>query len=101
MVRAHHTWLAYWQTRAAGMASASQTERRHVGQREYAEATRALADFDAHWSAGGSAALRTLVDAGTVEMLCGPLTHTFTPLIPPRLAVASMAADWDTVFPAG
>ena len=92
MVRAHHTWLGYWQTRAAGMASASQAERRHVGQREYAEATRALADFDAHWSAGGSAALRPLVDAGTVEMLGGPLTHTFTPLIPPRLGVASMAA---------
>ena len=91
MVGAHHTWLAYWQTRAAGMASATETERRRVGQREYAEANRALADFDAHWSAGGSAALRPLVDAGVVELLGGPLTHTFTPLIPPRLGVASMA----------
>ena len=25
MVRAHHTWLGYWQTRAAGMATAPET----------------------------------------------------------------------------
>ena len=95
MVRAHNTWLGYWQTRAAGMATAPEAARRETGQREYAEATRALADFDAHWSAGGSAALRPLVDAGTIELLGGPLTHTFTPLIPPRLALASMSAGLD------
>ena len=95
MVRAHHTWLGYWQTRAAGMATALDAARRETGQREYAEATRALADFDAHWSAGGSAALRTLVDSGTIELLGGPLTHTFTPLVPPRLGLASMAAGLD------
>lgn len=92
MVRAQHTWLGYWQTRAAGMATADELPRRTVGQREYAEATRALADFDAHWSAGGSAALRPLVDGGTIELLGGPLTHTFTPLVPQRLALASMSA---------
>jgi 1,4-alpha-glucan branching enzyme len=98
MVRAQHTWLGYWQTRAAGMATAVESARQQTGRREYAEATRALADFDAHWSAGGSAALRPLVDAGTVELLGGPLTHTFTPLIPERLARASMVAGLtDTV----
>ncbi len=91
MIGAHHTWLGYWQARAAGMATAPETVRKHVGQREYAEASRALTDFDAHWSAGGSAALRPLVDAGVIEMLGGPLTHTFTPLVPDRLALASMA----------
>ena len=95
MLRAHHTWLGYWQTRAAGMATAREDVRRTTGQREYAEATRALTDFDAHWSAGGSAALRPLIDSGTLELLGGPLTHTFTPLIPPRLAVASMASGLD------
>jgi len=92
MVSAQHTWLGYWQTRAAGMATAPEAARRETGRREYAEATRALADFDAHWSAGGSAALRPLVDAGTIELLGGPLTHTFTPLVPERLALASMSA---------
>lgn len=91
MLRAHHTWLGYWQTRAAGMATAPEVARQDVGHREYAEATRALADFDAHWRAGGSAALRPLVDAGTIEVLGGPLTHSFTPLIPERLALATMA----------
>ncbi len=92
MLRAHHTWLGYWQARASGMATSPELARRQAGQREYAEADRALADFTAHWSAGGSAALRPLVDAGTIEVLGGPLTHTFTPLIPARLALASMAA---------
>ena len=92
MVRAQHTWLGYWQARAAGMSTAPEAARREAGQREYAEATRALADFDAHWSAGGSAALRPLVDGGTIELVGGPLTHTFTPLIPPRLARDSLAA---------
>lgn len=92
MLRAQHTWLGYWQTRATGMATAPEAVRRETGQREYAAATRTLADFEAHWSAGGSAALRPLVDAGTVELLGGPLTHTFTPLIPGRLALASMVA---------
>lgn len=90
MIAAQHTWLGYWQTRAAGMAMSPQSERQRVGHREYAEATRALDDFEAHWSAGGSAALRPLVDSGVVEILGGPLTHTFTPLIPERLALASL-----------
>ena len=90
MVAAQHTWLGYWQARAAGMAMSRESERQHAGHREYAEATRALADFEAHWSAGGSAALRSLVDSGAVELLGGPLTHTFTPLIPERLAGASL-----------
>ena len=90
MLAAQHTWLGYWQTRAAGMANSPEPARRAVGQREYAAAREALEDFESHWSAGGSAALRPLVDAGTIEMLGGPLTHTFTPLIPDRLARASL-----------
>ena len=90
MVSAQHTWLGYWQTRAAGMATAPERTRRETGAREYAAATVALADFDTHWSAGGSAALRPLVDADTIEVLGGPLTHTFTPLVPERLGLASL-----------
>jgi 1,4-alpha-glucan branching enzyme len=92
MLRAQHTWLGYWQARAAGMATTGERSRRETGAREYAEADRALADFTAHWSAGGSAALRPLVDAEVIELLGGPLTHTFTPLVPERLARASLAA---------
>lgn len=95
MLAAHHTWLAYWQTRAAGMATARQDARRSTGQREFAESTAALADFDAHWSAGGSAALRALADSGVIEVIGGPLTHTFTPLVPERIARASLVAGLD------
>jgi 1,4-alpha-glucan branching enzyme len=92
MVAAHHTWLGYWQTRAMGMATAPEAARRRAGHREYTESARRIADFDDHWSAGGSAALRPIVDAEAIELLGGPLTHTFTPLVPERLALASMAA---------
>ena len=91
MISAQHTWLGYWQTRAAGMAGARETERQRAGHREYAAASLALADFEENWCAGGSAALRPLVDAGVVELLGGPLTHTFTPLIPERLARATLS----------
>jgi 1,4-alpha-glucan branching enzyme len=95
MVEAQHTWLGYWQTRAAGMATVREGDRRVVGQREYLAAAEALEDFEAHWSAGGSAALRPLVDSGTVDILGGPLTHTFTPLVPERLARASLVQGLD------
>ena len=38
--------------------------------------------FERRWRHGGSAALRPLVDAGTVELLGGPATHPVLPLLP-------------------
>ena len=95
LLEAHHTWLGYWQTRAIGMAGARDIDRRTTGQREYALASAALTDFESHWSAGGSAALRPLLDSGVIDVLGGPLTHTFTPLMPARFARDSLTAGLD------
>ena len=92
-----HHWLANWQLRAleaatvhaptgaaAGTASTPEALRR-FGVRECEEATRALEEFTGLWRHGASPPLRELIDAGTVELLGGPLAHPFQPLLNPRL----------------
>ena len=92
-----HRWLANWQLRALEAANVhtptgaapgtacSPDALRRFGIREYDEATRALADFTSLWRHGASPLLRELIDAGTVELLGGPLAHPFQPLLTPRL----------------
>ena len=58
---------------------------RAFGIREHAEAEQALDDFTGLWRHGASPLLRELIDAGTVELLGGPLAHPFQPLLAPRL----------------
>ncbi len=55
-------------------ASGSRTRGRSAGTR----ASR-------RWRHGGSPLLRGLIDAGTIELLGGPLSHPFQPLLNPRL----------------
>jgi 1,4-alpha-glucan branching enzyme len=88
-------WLANWQLRAAEAASARSGSAsppasapealRKFGIRERAEAQRAVDDFATLWRHGASPLLRALIDAGTVELLGGPLAHPFQPLLTPRL----------------
>src|SRR6478609_388621 len=91
-----HHWLANWQLRAleattvqTGTGAAgtfgSAEAMRQFGIREHAAATEALEDFTTLWRHGGSPLLRQLVDAGTIELLGGPLSHPFQPLLNPRL----------------
>jgi 1,4-alpha-glucan branching enzyme len=92
-----HHWLANWQLRAleaanlrtptgAAPGTASTPEAlREFGIREYSEASQALDDFGTLWRHGASPLLRELIDAGTVELLGGPLAHPFQPLLNPRL----------------
>jgi 1,4-alpha-glucan branching enzyme len=92
-----HHWLANWQLRAleaanvhtaTGAAAGTATTPealRQFGIREHAEATRALEEFSVLWRHGASPLLRELIDAGTVELLGGPLSHPFQPLLNPRL----------------
>ena len=94
-LRQHHTWLADAQLRALGMSTAADPARRAEAARQYALATRGLAEFEGHWGRGGSAALRPLVDSGVVEVLGGPLTHSFTPLLPNELAESTLRAGLD------
>ena len=39
--------------------------------------------------------LRPLVDAGVVELLGGPATHPFLPLLEPRVAAGALAVGLD------
>lgn len=90
-----HHWLANWRlraTEAASVRSGSESKPacapqalRAFGARECIEAQRALEYFATLWRHGGSPLLRSLIDAGTVELLGGPLAHPFQPLIAPRL----------------
>ena len=79
--REFHTWLGFWATRAEGLATHRDPALRATGHREYAAAQRALDAFGSRWSAGLSPVLRPLVDSGTVELLGGPATHPFQPLL--------------------
>src|SRR5438270_155049 len=47
--------------------------------RECAEADQALDDYATLWRHGGSPLLRALTDAGTVELLGGPVAQPFHP----------------------
>lgn len=80
-----HHWLANWRLRAMEATTSSSESLRAFGIREYDEATRALDDFASLWRHGASPLLRGLIDAGTVELLGGPLAHPFQPLLAPRL----------------
>lgn len=77
-------WLANWRLRAAE-AETLPEPLRTFGIHESAVAEQALSDFDTLWRHGASPLLRELVEAGTIELLGGPLAHPFQPLLDPRL----------------
>ncbi len=77
-----HHWLANWQLRALQATTLHEPDGlRAFGIREHAEAGRALDEFATLWRHGGSPLLRGLIDAGTIELLGGPLAHPFQPLL--------------------
>ncbi|BCI52519.1 1,4-alpha-glucan-branching protein [Mycolicibacterium litorale] len=90
-----HSWLANWQLRALEAATlrtspdttpaCAPEALRTFGARELREAEQALDEFATQWRHGASPLLRELIDAGTVELLGGPLAHPFQPLLNPRL----------------
>ncbi|OMC29686.1 1,4-alpha-glucan branching protein [Mycobacterium sp. GA-1841] len=81
-----HHWLANWQLRAQeAMTLHGQKALQQFGIREYAEAGAAIEEFTTYWRHGGSGLLRALIDAETIELLGGPLSHPFQPLLNPRL----------------
>lgn len=79
-----HHWLANWELRALEATTMPDPLREFGGyEREVAE--RALGEFETLWAHGASPLLRELIDAETVELLGGPLSHPFQPLLHPRL----------------
>ncbi len=89
------TWLGFWDTRALALASDPDPVVREAGAREHRASRRALDSFDRHWRAGGSGALRPLVDAGVIELLGGPAAHPFQPLLDDRIAAFSLRTGLD------
>ena len=94
-LREEHTWLGFWANRALALASDRDEFAREAGAREHLLSQRAMESFDRRWRHGGSAAMRTLADAGVVELLGGPATHPFQPLLDDRVARVSLAAGLD------
>ena len=83
LLRQHHIWLGTWQLRAAGLAARPGVTRElaDVAAYEWRLASRALDRFETRWRHGGAPVLRALADSGAVELLGGPATHPFQPLV--------------------
>ena len=85
-----HSWAGRWQLRAEELST--RPGMRQLAEHERREAVACLDDLQARWLTGGlSAVLRPLVDAGVVELLSGPATHPFQPLLTERFAAAQLS----------
>ena len=89
-LREFHTWLGFWQNRAAGLVTRHEPHLRDIASYEHGLATRALETFETTWRHGASPVLRRLVDANVVELLGGPATHPFLPLLDERIVAAQL-----------
>ncbi len=94
-LREFHTWLGFWQERAGELAGYNNEELSELGSYEAAIARRTTESFERDWAHGGSAVLRPLVDAGAVELLGGPATHAFQPLLDDDIAGFALRAGLD------
>jgi 1,4-alpha-glucan branching enzyme len=95
-LRGMHDWLGSWLLRAhlaAGRRDNPALAELAAG--EHRRAGAALADFESRWRHGGSAVLRPLLDAGVFELLGGPATHPFQPLLDPRVRRFALHAGLD------
>jgi len=84
-IAAERTWLSDWRLRALGAAASGDEQAAVMGAREYRQAEHAHERFDALWQRGASPVIRRLLDAQTVEVLSGPATHPFLPLLDERI----------------
>ncbi|TDV54070.1 1,4-alpha-glucan branching protein domain-containing protein [Actinophytocola oryzae] len=96
-LRACHDWLGNWQLRAQFAATRwSDPQLKDLAAAEFRAAGTALETFESRWRHGFSPLLRSLVDDDVIELLGGPLTHPFQPLLDPRVrsfALRSGLAD--------
>ncbi|HEY5030835.1 MAG TPA: glycoside hydrolase family 57 protein [Actinomycetes bacterium] len=94
-LRELHTWLGFWQVRAEGLGASTDPRKRELGSREFRASQHALRDFESRWRHGASPVLRRLVDSGAVELLGGPATHPFQPLLDDRVAAFALSTGLD------
>jgi 1,4-alpha-glucan branching enzyme len=79
-----HAWLETWRLRAHEAAPRLPD----LAADEHGRATAALTEFETHWRHGASPVLRAL----PVELLGGPATHPFGPLLDPRVRTFGLRA---------
>jgi 1,4-alpha-glucan branching enzyme len=85
-LRACHDWLGNWQLRAQFAATTwREPLLRDLAAAEFRAAGHALEQFETRWRHGFSPVLRSLTDAGVIELLGGPATHPFQPLLRPAV----------------
>ncbi|HLZ36387.1 MAG TPA: 1,4-alpha-glucan branching protein domain-containing protein [Mycobacteriales bacterium] len=94
-LREFHTWLGFWQARAEGLAQRGDAASRELAAYEFRAARDAQEAFEARWQHGASPLLRGLADAGVVELLGGPATHPFQPLLDERFVHGCLAVGLD------
>ena len=87
-LRGLHDWLGGWLLRAHGAA----LRLPDLAADEHRRAIAALELFETRWRHGGSPVLRGLADAGACELLGGPATHPFTPLLLPEVRAFALEA---------
>lgn len=90
-LRQLHTWVGGWQIRALELHGRGD-RLAELARFEYAAATECLEDVETRWSRGASAVLAPLVRDRVVELLGGPTTHPFLPILDERYAAASLAS---------
>jgi 1,4-alpha-glucan branching enzyme len=87
-LRGMHHWLGGWLMRAHEAAPRLPELAAH----EHRLAATALEQFEARWRHGASPVLREVADAGAVELLGGPATHPFGPLLLPEVRAFALDA---------
>ncbi|WP_093944203.1 1,4-alpha-glucan branching protein domain-containing protein [Actinoalloteichus hoggarensis] len=92
-LRGLHDWLGdrVLRTRHAAVRwQQGRPELRALAAAEHRRAVDALGLFETRWRHGASPLLRPLVDSGVIELLGGPATHPFQPLLHPRLRAEAL-----------
>ncbi len=98
-LRSFHDWLGNWQLRAQFAATRwREPLLRDLAADEFRAAGAALDTFETRWRHGFSPVLRPLVDSGVIELLGGPATHPFQPLLDPRVRQFALATGLDDTF---
>ena len=89
------TWAALWQLRCRELGLGAGERLTRLARYEYDAATQASAALESRWRHGGSPVLRSLRDAGVVELLGGPATHPFLPLLLPEMVDVALRVGLD------
>ncbi|HWC78937.1 MAG TPA: glycoside hydrolase family 57 protein [Pseudonocardiaceae bacterium] len=90
-LRGFHEWLGGWGLRADYAATRwhgrwkAEPLLRELAATEHRAAENALSEFENRWRHGFSPVLRGLVDSDVIELLGGPATHPFQPLLDERI----------------